>query len=162
LLGALAYAGFRAWQAEARRTCAGVAVVALAALIGTFAVRAHQARALVIFGGDGGCFLLGTLMMASIFVAPGSALHRGWLRWGFLFIGAFAFMDAFADWWDAGHSREGVVFGEIEGVGDSDPTRLVFEYGWSEAKVVARYMRLAWTGLAALAALYLAQWRRED
>jgi UDP-N-acetylmuramyl pentapeptide phosphotransferase/UDP-N-acetylglucosamine-1-phosphate transferase len=126
----------------------------------TFGMRAHHAHALTIFGGDAGALVLGTLLMATIYVAPGSALHRGWLRWGFLAIGAFAFMDTFADWWHAAHGSEGVVFGENVGVGDTDPTRLVFEHGWSEARLVARYLTLSWSCLSLLATLYLVNLRR--
>jgi hypothetical protein len=155
LVAVLAYAGFRAWRVGALAIAVALAAVVALQLGLTFGLRAHAARGLILFAGDGGCFALGALLMATIFVPPGSTLHRGWLRWGFLVIGAFAFTDAFADWWQAGHSAEGVIFGEIEGVGDSDPTRLVYEHGWSEARLVARYMTLAWTCLAALAALYL-------
>ena len=84
------------------------------------------------------------------------------MRWGFLVIGAFAFMDSFTTWWDAKHGAEGVVFGEIEGVGDSDPTVLVFQHGWSEAKLIRRYLGTAWTCLAALAVLYAANLRRRS
>jgi hypothetical protein len=157
LLAALGYAGFRAWRAGALAIGGGLAAVVALQLALTFGLRAHAARGLILFAGDGGCFLLGALLMATIFVPPGSALHRGWLRWGFLVIGAFAFTDVFADWWHAGHSVEGVVFGQNEGVGDSDPTRLVYEHGWSEARLIRRYMTLAWTALAGLAALYLVE-----
>lgn len=155
VLGGLGYAGYRAWQSRAFVLCGLAGAVALVALVMTFGVRAHAARAFFTFGGDAGCLVLGTALMFTLYVAPGSALHRGWLRWGFLVIGAFAFMDAFTTWWEAGHSREGVVFGEIEGVGDSDPTVLVYQHGWSEARLVRRYMTTAWLCLIALAARYV-------
>jgi hypothetical protein len=158
--GLLGYGGFRAWKAEAHALLGAAGLVLLVQLVLTFGVRAHAARAFITFGGDGGCLVLGTALMATLYAPPGSALHRGWLRWGFLVIGAFAFMDAFTTWWDAGHSAEGVVFGEIEGVGDSDPTKLVHEHGWSEARLVRRYMTTAWVCLVGLAALYLVKLRR--
>jgi hypothetical protein len=160
LLGLIGYAGFRAWKASAHWTCAGLGVLLLAQLVMTFGMRTHNARGLITFMGDGGCLLLGTALMATLYVAPGSVLHRGWLRWGFLVIGAFAFMDAFMDWWEAKHGAEGVVFGEIEGVGDSDPTKLVFEHGWSEAKLVSRYLGIGWGCLLLLACLYVVHLRR--
>jgi hypothetical protein len=157
VLGLVGYAAVRAFRREARGTAAALTALGLLTLGLTLGLRPHQARALITFGGDAGCLVLGTLMMASVYAPPGSALHRGWLRWGFLVIGALAFMDAFTDWWTAGHSRDGVVFGEIEGVGESDPTRLVMEHGWSEARLVSRYLTLGWVCLVALAALYLYQ-----
>jgi hypothetical protein len=162
VLGALGYAGYRAWMARSWGALGGLGVVLLIQLVLTFGVRAHVARGLIIFMGDGGCLLLGTLLMATLYVAPGSALHRGWLRWGFLVIGAFAFADAFATWWEAKHSAEGVTFGEIEGVGDSDPTKLVFAFGWPEARLVSRYLTLAWACLLVLAARYLIGLRRSS
>jgi hypothetical protein len=162
LLAALGYAGHRAWTARSWVALGGLGAVLLAQLVLTFSVRAHAARSLIIFMGDGGCLLFGSLLMATLYVAPGSALHRGWLRWGFLVIGAFAFADAFGTWWEAKHSVEGVTFGEIENVGDSDPTKLVFEFGWSEARLVSRYLSLAWACLGALAVLYLAGLRRSS
>src|SRR5438045_5350824 len=43
VLGALGYAGYRAWQAAARGAIAGLAVVLVAQLVLTFGVRAHTA-----------------------------------------------------------------------------------------------------------------------
>jgi hypothetical protein len=160
VMGALGYGGYRAWTARAWVALGGLAAVLLAQLVLTFGVRAHAARSLIIFMGDGGCLLLGALLMATLYTAPGSALHRGWLRWGFLVIGAFAFADAFATWWEAKHSADGVTFGEIENVGDSDPTKLVFEFGWSETRLVSRYLSLAWVCLGGLGLLYLVGLRR--
>jgi hypothetical protein len=153
--GGLGFVGHRAWRAEVRWLCATLGALLLIQLVLTFGIRPHAARAFITFGGDGGCLVLGTLLMATLYVPPGSTLHRGWLRWGFLVIGAFAFMDAFTTWWQAGHSAEGVVFGEIEGVGESDPTKLVYQHGWSEAKLIRRYLTTGWVCLAALVALYL-------
>jgi len=158
--GALIYGGVRAWRAEARGWTAALAVVLVLQLYLTFGLRAHAARGFITFCGDGGALVLATLMMASLYVRPGSPLHRGWLRWGFLVIGAFAFMDVFRTWWQAKHSALGVEFGEIEGVGESDPTKLVFEHGWTEAKLVSRYLTLGWLGLLSLLVLYLVHLRR--
>jgi hypothetical protein len=151
----LGYGVFRAWQVQHPWIAGGLIGALLVQAFLTLGMRPHAARAVVIFGGDAGCFVLGSLLVATFYVAPGTVLHRTWLRWGFLVIGAFAFMDAFTTWWDAKHTAEGVVFGEIEGVGESDPTRLAFTYGWSEAKIVSRYLRLAWTCAAFLVVTYL-------
>ena len=51
------------------------------------------------FGGDAGCMVLGTLLMGTLDARRGHVLARGWLRWGFLVIGAAAFCDAYATWW---------------------------------------------------------------
>jgi hypothetical protein len=48
-----------------------------------------------------------------------------------------------------------VIFGENVGRGDSDPTVLAYQYGWSEARLVARHMTLAWVCLMLLIVLYV-------
>jgi hypothetical protein len=154
--GLLGYAAVLLFRARRFWATGGVAAVLLVQMWWTLVLRAYTARALITFGGDGGCLVLGSLLMATLYVSPGSAVARNGLRWGFLVIGAFAFMDAFATWWQVKHSAEGVVFGENVGVGDTDPTVLVFQFGWSETKLVARYLGLAWTCLAALFAIYVA------
>jgi hypothetical protein len=162
LLAGLGYAAYRAWVTGKQGLCAVFGVLLVMQVWLTFGLRPHAARAVILFMGDGGCFVLGTALMATLYVAPESPLCRGGLRWGFVVIGAFAFMDAFTTWWDAKHSREGVIFGAIEGVGDSDPTRLVFEYGWTEARLVARYLALAWACLFFLLGRYLLGLRRRE
>jgi hypothetical protein len=162
VLVGLGVAIFNAWQRESRALAGALGAVALAALVMTFGLRPHLARALILFAGDGGCLVLGTVGMATFFVPPGSALHRTHLRWGFLVIGAFAFADAFTTWWDYKHSVEGVVFGENEGSGPSDATRLVFDYGWSEARLVKRYLTTAGTCGLALVTAYVLALRARD
>jgi hypothetical protein len=114
------------------------------------------ARSFITFGGDGGCLVLGTLLMVTLYAPRGSALHRGWLRWGFLVIGAAAFTDAFKTWWDARNNFGHIPFGRIEGVGLSDPSKLTDWFGWSVNTLVSRYMGLAWACLAVLGAIYVA------
>jgi hypothetical protein len=150
-LGALTYRG---WKLRHRPTLiAGLALLCLQ-FIGTVIVRGGMARSLITFGGDGGCLVLGTLLMSTLYAGKESSLHRGWLRWGFLVIGAAAFTDAFKTWWDARTDRSAIPFGRIEGVGLSDPSRLIEWFGWSTRDLVSRYMGLAWACLAVLAIIY--------
>ena len=122
--------------------------------IGTAVLSSHQAQVLITFGGDGGCLVLGALLMTTLYTPRDSALRQGWLHWGYLVIGAAAFMDAFCQWWWARHDLERIPFGEQEGVGLSDPSKLVDVYGWSETQLVQRYTGLGLLCLAALAVLY--------
>jgi hypothetical protein len=156
LAALLGYALARAAKARRGWVCAGLGALLLLQAELTLGLRPHAARAIVLFGGDAGCLVLGSVGMLTFYAPPDSPLARNWLRWGFLVIGAVAFMDAFATWWDARHTAEGVVFGENVGVGDTDPTRLVFEYGWSEARLVSRYLTLAWSCLLVVAGVYAA------
>jgi hypothetical protein len=116
----------------------------------------------MIFGGDAGCMVLGTLLMATLYVRRGHVLHRGWLRWGFLVIGSAAFCDAYATWWAARKNFDTIPFGENEGSGPSDPSRLVGDYGWATGDMVHRYVLLGALCLAVLAALYVLGLRRRQ
>jgi hypothetical protein len=129
-----------------------VAGIALAALqFYAMSSNAGDAQAAIAFGGDGGAMVLGTLLMASFFVPK---LSEHGLRWGLLAIGAAAFVDTFATWWSARNDRGVIPFGEIEGVGLSDPSKLQDVYGWSDATIVHRYVTLGIVCLLALAAVY--------
>ncbi|HEY2749422.1 MAG TPA: hypothetical protein VGL86_32610, partial [Polyangia bacterium] len=131
---------------------AGIVLVVLH-LVGSM-IRARTAHALVIFGGDGGALVLGTMLMCSFFVGPDNYLRVNALRWGFLVIGAAAFTDTFATWWQARRDYDVIPFGEIEGVGLSDPSKLTDVYGWTTHAMVQRYVTLGVVCLLALAVVW--------
>jgi hypothetical protein len=95
--------------------------------------------------------ILGATLCAAYFSPPGGVLSRTWLRWGFLVLGALGFMDPFTLWWRARHDLAVIPFGEIEGVGHSDPSRLVDEHGWDMGSLVTRFVATGCVCLAALA-----------
>jgi membrane-associated protease RseP (regulator of RpoE activity) len=117
----------------------------------------EHAQAWVIFGGDGGAMVLGTILMASFFVPK---LREHGLRWGLLAIGAAAFVDTFATWWSARSDIDVIPFGEIEGVGLSDPSKLSELYGWNIDRMVQRYVGLGVTCLIVLLAITVWQVER--
>jgi hypothetical protein len=153
LAGGLGYAAWRAWEAEDRVvvTAAGVALFVLA--FGTVLLPQASAQTLITFGGDAGSLVFGAALMATFFAPPGHKLHRDWLRWGFLVIGAGSFADVFSVWWTARHDHSVIPFGELSGCGDSDPSKLV-DGGWSVEGMVGRYVAL---GLVSLAVLFTLQ-----
>jgi hypothetical protein len=118
-------------------------------------VKTHAAQGIILFGGDAGALVLGTAMMTSFFAARGSYLQVSWLRWGFLVLGAFGFADVFNVWWRARHDPETIPFGEIEGVGHSDPSRLVDDHGWSVPALISRYVTLGVVCLVVMAVVYV-------
>jgi hypothetical protein len=144
----------RWWFAEKRALAAIGAGLLLLQLYLTFEIPIDQAQELVTFGGDGGAMVIGTALMATFFVDRESQIYKGWLRWGFLVIGAGAFVGAFAMWWSAQGDPRVIPFGEMEGVGASDPSKLKDTYGWSTDLIVDRYVTLGVACLVVLGALY--------
>lgn len=102
------------------------------------------------FGGDAGAMIIGTLLVLTFFAPEGSKLRYGGLRWGLLAIGAATVTDTFATWWRARTDRGAIPFGEIEGVGLSDPTKLE-QAGWTIPQIVDRYVMVGGACIAVIA-----------
>jgi hypothetical protein len=149
--GGLGYAATRA-----RRSIWLVvpAVLLAAQLVCTFALSDRRAQSFIIWSGDGGCMILGTLLMLSFYAPKDSQIRIGWLRWGFLVIGAAAFADGLATWWAARSDRDAIPFGENEGQGLSDPTVLVFQQQFSIPGLVDGYVAVGVACLLVLAVAY--------
>jgi hypothetical protein len=143
--------GFLAWKAQRWGWVCAAAVVLLVQLI--FQIQPNFTQgALIVFGGDGGAMVLASILMATFYAPRESKLYQSWgVRWGLLAMGALSFMYVFHVW---SGPIEDLPFGEIEGVGLSDPSMLTEKYGWSVTQLVDRYNRLAVTCLVALAAVY--------
>lgn len=146
----IVFGGFVAWKLERWGwVCAAGAVLLLQLTILT----AHMDESLIVFGGDGGALVLGTILMATFYAPRESALRRSWgLRWGLLAIGALAFMHVYRLW---SGPFENIPFGEIEGVNLSDPSLLTQMYGWGVAQLIDRYLLLARVCFVSLAVLYV-------
>ena len=157
---ALIFGAFKLWRTR-RPWAVALLVVLLAQIYCSFWLPVPKASAFIIWSGDGGAMVIGTLLMLSLYARKSSQIRVGWLRWGFLVIGAAAFADGFATWWAARTDRDAIPFGENEGRGLSDPTVLVYERGFSIPGLVDSYL---WTGalcLGVLAVAYLLGLRRE-
>jgi hypothetical protein len=154
LSAALIYAAVRTWLAGRKALAACAAGTVLLQLCCTCLPGPRAATAFVVFAGDGGCLVLGSLLMASLYAPAASAIRRGWLRWGFLPIGAGAFADAFEQWWSARTDPDRIPYGMNEGVGLSDPSVLGDTFGWSASVLVHRYVALGCACLLALACIY--------
>jgi hypothetical protein len=156
---AIVYGVIRLWPSR-KAWAVVVALLLPAQAWSTFGLSAHRQDTLVIWAGDGGCLILGTLLMLSFYARASSRLRKGWLRWGFLVIGAAAFTDALATWWAARSDLEAIPFGENEGRGPSDPTVLVYEHGFGVHSLVGSYLWTAGLCLAVLTAAYALGLRR--
>jgi hypothetical protein len=157
--------GWVGWRFQRRWMLALAAALAALALYGRLGLSTSKAQQLITFGGDGGGLVLGALLMGLFFVDPDARLARSGLRWGFAVIGAVAFVDCYATWWTARHDPDVIPFGEIEGVGQSDPSKLTDQWGWTAHQLITRDVNLGLVCLVALAAVYgYATWRarRDD
>ncbi len=154
LAGGMGYMMWRAWQKENRLLAGLGGAVLLLLAVGTLGIKERTAEMLVVFGGDGLGMVLAVLLMASFFFGKGTQLYKGSLRWGFLAIGAAAFVDMFSTWVAARRDFLDIPYGEQEGGLLSDATRLVEEFGWRPEQLVYRYFALGVCCLAALAAVY--------
>jgi hypothetical protein len=132
----------------------GLALFALQ-IICTLLLPFHSARALISFAGDGGAMVLAVFLMSSFYARSDSHLVVGWLRWGFLVIGAATFVDIFSTWWVARNDPDAIPFGEIEGVGLSDPSKLSEQHGWPASTIIGRYLMLGAICFIVLGIIYV-------
>lgn len=116
--------------------------------------KSETAAAAFTFGGDAGAMVLGSVLVIAFFVGPGSRLRAGGLRFGLLAIGAAGIVDTFATWWTARRDSDAIPFGEIEGVGLSDPSKLVELHGWAVQQLVDRYVLVGELCLVVIAAVW--------
>ena len=154
VLGAVGFMAWRAWTKENWPVVALAGAILLLQLAGTLGISQKTATMLIVFGGDGLGMILATLLMASFYFGKDTNLYKGSLRWGFVAIGAAAFVDIFSLWWATRTDKGKIPFGEMDGVGHSDATRLVDDYGWTVDQLVNRHVAVGVLCLLALAAVY--------
>lgn len=143
--------GFFAWRARRWGWVCAAGAMLIVQII--FLNAPAPPGALIVFGGDGGAMVLGTILMAAFYAPRDSWLRKSWgLRWGLLAIGALGFMYVFHSW---SGPYENIPFGEIEGVNLSDPSLLTDMYGWSVLQLVDRYLWLAKSCMVALGTVYI-------
>jgi hypothetical protein len=154
VLAAVAWTLYRGWQLESRSLLAAGGVLLLLQTILTLGIKEHTARSLIVFGGDGVGLVLSLLLMASFFFGKATQLYKGSLRWGFVAIGAGAFVDINATWWLARRDPSEIPFTTRSNGMESDALRLVNEFGWTEAALVNRHIMACLACMAVLALVY--------
>jgi hypothetical protein len=152
MVGLLGLGTFRAWQRQRWFWVAVAASVLLVTLSCTLLLREGQARQLITLGGDGGCFVLGTVLMLTVYARSDHPFRTERLRWALLIFGALAFMDVYLVW---SGPFDHLPFGEDER-GLSDPAVLAEEFGWSVLLLVNRYLELGRGCFVTLVAAYAA------
>ena len=153
LAGAIGYWMYRSWQARNQLSLYACAALLLTQVVGTFIIKLDTAHMLFTFGGDGMGMVLATLLMASFFFGKETQLYKGSLRWGFLVIGAAAFVDIYATWWRSREDESTIPYGTTGGMA-TDAMKLVDDYGWTLQTLVSRYVTLGLVCLLALALVY--------
>ena len=151
LAALIAAGGYRAWQRQRPFWIAAAVITLVLMLCGTFMLSWLSTQQLIVFFGDGGSLVLGTLMTFTIYAPETHSLHKNQIRWGLLAIGALAFMDSFVTWTGP---IDQLPFGENEN-GLSDPTVLTEQFGWTTQLLVDRYRQLSYVCLAVMAIVYL-------
>jgi hypothetical protein len=159
LLAAFGYMGWRGWLADNRVVIGIACALVLLQLALTLGVSLKTSRMIVVFSGDGGGMILATLLMGSFFFGKRTQLYKGSLRWGFVVIGATAFVDFFSTWVRGRFDWDAIPLGSQDGQ-DADPAVLVQEFGWTLGGMVNRYLALGILCLVALAIVYTLGVRR--
>jgi hypothetical protein len=154
VFAAVAWTLYRGWQLESRALLAAGGLVLLLQAILTLGIKEHTARSLITFGGDGVGMVLAILLMGSFFFGKATQLYKGSLRWGFVAIGAGAFVDINATWWLARRDPSEIPFTTRDNGMESDALRLVNEFGWTEAALVNRHIMACLACMAVLAMVY--------
>src|SRR3989475_5149087 len=77
VFAAIAGSASWAWRTGRRRLCAVLGGLLAVQLFCTLALSVARAKQLIIFMGDGGCLVLGSLLMLTVYAPEESALKRG-------------------------------------------------------------------------------------
>ncbi|HEY4178045.1 MAG TPA: hypothetical protein VGM90_14460 [Kofleriaceae bacterium] len=152
IVAASAFVAWRGWTTDRMWLVAIGLAMGVALFVGC-TCEMDTAMTAFTFGGDAGAMIIGTALMLAFFAPEGSKVRLGMLRWGFLVIGAAAYVDVGMVWWRARTDESAIPFGVIEGVGLSDPAKLL-ETGWEPSVITHRYMLVAGACMAVLVAVW--------
>jgi len=150
VVGVIGLAGFLCWKTERWFTLGVLGAIFIFKIVGTL-LPVNRAQVLIIFGGDGGLMVLGTILMATFYARREGPIYQNGLRWGFIVIGAASLMDAYKTWTGP---EEDLPFGVQEGT-LSDPSQMVQNYGWTIQFMIQQYVRLATACFIVLAVFYV-------
>jgi hypothetical protein len=153
LAGAMGYMMFRARLTQRMPVLYACGALLVVQAIATLGIKAETAQMLITFGGDGMGMVLATLLMASFFFGKNTQLYKGALRWGFVVIGAAAFVDIYATWWKSRKDEGAIPYGTTGGMA-TDAMKLVDEHGWTLQLLVHRYVVFGICCLIVLAIVY--------
>ena len=155
VLGAVAIGGaYVAYRFERWFWVVVSAAVLILSIVGNLQSDFHS-RMLFTFWGDGGAYVLSTILMMTFYARPGSPVRRNQVRWGLLILGAIAFWSVYSRW-SGGFENIANFLEDTDERGPSDIMQLTTMYGWSIYTLIHRYWQLGHACLVALAGVYAA------
>jgi hypothetical protein len=116
---------------------------------GTLIITPSKADMYITIGGDAMGMVLATILMALFYVGKDTQLYLGSLRWGFLGIGAAAFINIYAPWWKKNITEIG--YGLTGGI-PTDSWKMINIHLWDWDTLFTTHIYL---GIACLLALVL-------
>ena len=129
------------------------AVVLVLFVLGNLQPEAH-ARLLFTFWGEGGAYVLSTILMLTFYARPNSPLTRNQVRWGLLLLGAMAFWNVYTRW-SGGFENIAQFLEDTDGRGiPSDMRTLTLVYGWPVHVLIQKYRTVGHACLVTLAVSY--------
>ena len=129
-----------------------IGLVLVIQFYGTFVITPGKADMVITMGGDAMGMILATLLMATFYVDKDTQLYKGAVRWGFLGIGAAAFINMFAPWWNKDISAIG--YGTTGGI-PTDSWKMINIHLWEWDALFNVHITLGMLCLAALGAIYV-------
>lgn len=131
--------------------CAAILMLVIAGNLQTD----FHSHLLITFWGDGGAFVLSTVLVLTFYARADHPLTRNQVRWGLLLLGAMAFWSVYSRW-AGGFENIANFLEDTDERGPSDMMLMITLYGWPIGAMQARYMLLAHGCLAAMAGVYAA------
>lgn len=153
VLGAVAATGGYVAYRRERWFWVAVSSVALVLFLAGNLQSDFHSRMQFTFWGDGGAYVLSTVLMMTFYARPGSTITRNQVRWGLLILGALAFWSVYSRW-SGGFENIANALEDTDERGPSDIMQLTTMYGWPIYVLIHRYLRLGQVCLAALAVAY--------
>jgi len=124
-------------------------------VLGNLQSEAH-AHLLFTFWGEGGAYVLATVLMLTFYSRSNSPLTRNQVRWGLLVLGAMAFWSVYTRW-GGGFENIAQFLEDTDDRGiPSDPRVLTLVYGWSTYLLINSYRTLGNLCLLTLGGAYAA------
>lgn len=156
VLGAIAaFGGYYALRLERWFWVAVSAGVLVLFVVGNLQPEAH-ARMLFTFWGEGGAYVLATVLMLTFYARLDSPLTKNQVRWGLLILGAMAFWSVYKRW-GGGFENIAQFLEDTDDRGiPSDPRVLTLVYGWSTYKLIHAYWTVGRLCLIVLGGAYTA------